>query len=69
MQKVLKKFLKKSPHSNISNYIFSNYVKNKGNVVLDTILDFADVSSYLTFKLSKTYMPQTSLKPVLENTS
>ena len=28
------------------------YVRNKGNVVLDTYLDFDDVSSYLTFKLS-----------------
>ena len=39
-------------HSGISNHIFWKYIKNKGNPALDTFLDFIDISSYLTFKVS-----------------
>ena len=39
-------------HSDISNHIFWKSIKNKGNVALDTFLDFADITSYFTFKVS-----------------
>ena len=33
---------------------FLKYVKKRGDVALETFLDFADVSSYLAFKISAT---------------
>ena len=45
-------FLKKKTYSDKSNGILWKHVENKRNVLLDTFLDFAGVSSYLTFKLS-----------------
>ena len=39
-------YLKKQPRSDKCNYIFLKYVKNKGNVGLDTFLDSDDVDSY-----------------------
>lgn len=38
-------YLKKQPPSDKSNHIFCEYVKNKGNIVVDILLGFADVSS------------------------
>ena len=37
---------------NKNNHNLLKHIKNKGNVVLKTFLDFGGVSSYLTFKLS-----------------
>ena len=44
-------YLKNQPNSDKSNKIFRKNIKNKGNAALDSVLDFAEVSSYLTFKL------------------
>ena len=54
-------------------FFLKKNVKNKGNVDYDIFLDVADVSSYLTFKLSsrqgdykvsfELQMPQTSSTP------
>ena len=45
-------YLKKLLHSDKSNHIFLKNIKKKGNLVLDTFLDFAEFSSYLAFKIS-----------------
>ena len=44
--------LKKWPHSDKSNQIVWEYVKNKSRVAIETYLDFADINGYFTFKVS-----------------
>ena len=44
--------LQSKSYSDKSNHIFWKNVKDKRNVVLDSIFDFADVSSYIALKIS-----------------